>query len=199
MSDCTFEERYQENNIPWDRDAADENLIRIVEEFKLQPGTVLDLGCGTGINAVWLAQQGFGVTGLDLSPTAIRNAEERAKNQKVQLNLFSGDFLDETSIEGPFDFIFDRGCFHCFDGVEDRIRCANRVADLLAPNGLWLSLIGNADDVPRKVGPPTMTAAEICGIVEPQFEIVSFTAGWFGGGQEDPPKAWICLMKNRSA
>lgn len=199
MSNRTFEERYQENNIPWDHDAADENLIRIVEEFELRPCTVLDLGCGTGVNAVWLAQQGFGVTGLDLSPTAIRKAEERAKDQKVKFNLFSGDFLDQSAMKGPFDFIFDRGCFHCFDGLEDRSSCANRIAELLTPNGFWLSLIGNADDVPRAIGPPTLSAAEVSKIVEPRFEILSLAAGHFGGGQEDPPKAWICLMKKRPA
>lgn len=198
MSGRTFEERYQENDIPWDREAVDENLIRIVDKFKLPPGTVLDLGCGTGINAVWLAQQGFKVTGLDLSPTAIRKAEERAKDQQVKLNWFSGDFLDRNTIEGPFDFIFDRGCFHCFDGLEGRSSCANRIAELLTPNGLWLSLIGNADGVPREDGPPTLSVTEISEIAEPRFEILSLTAGYFGGGQEDPPKAWICLMKKRA-
>ncbi|MDF7826339.1 methyltransferase domain-containing protein [Pontiellaceae bacterium B12227] len=198
MRNRTFEERYQENDIPWDRDAADENLIRAVEKFNIQPCRVLDLGCGTGINAVWLAQQGFEVSGLDLSPSAIKKAEERARSQNISMHLFSCDFLDRSVVRAPFDFIFDRGCFHSFDCFEDRSSCANRIADLLTPGGRWLSLTGNADDVPREVGPPTMSATELAQIVEPRFELLSLTAGWFGGDQNDPPKAWIGLMKKRA-
>ena len=197
MSDRSFEDRYQQGDIPWDRDAADHNLIDTIKTFGIKACPVLDLGCGTGINALWLAMKGFDVTGIDLSPTAIQMAEDRTSNLGYDLNLFSCDFLDPDTLGGSFDLVFDRGAFHCFDGMEGRTACAVRVADLLSANGWWLSLIGNADDQPREEGPPTMTAREIMEIVEPMFEIVSLTSGYFGGEQEDPPKAWICLMKKR--
>lgn len=196
MSKPSFEQRYQENNIPWDRPDPDYNLINIIRDFSIHPGRVLDLGCGTGINSVWLAQQGFKVAGIDLSPTAIQKSKARALEQNVTINLFSGDFLT-TEIPGPFDFIFDRGCLHCFNGTEAKVSYVKKVAELLPADGLWLSLIGNADDVPRDVGPPTMSASEISIIVEPHFEILSLSAGYFGGEQNDPPKAWIALMKKR--
>jgi len=197
MRERTFEDRYQENDIPWDHTHPDCNLIDAVRNVPIQPCRVLDLGCGTGINAAWLAGQGFEVTGLDLSHTAIAKATARAKQQSLEIEFLCCNFL-KAPLPGQFDFIFDRGCLHCFIGTAERKKGAERIADRLIKNGLWLSLIGNADDLPREVGPPTLAAGEITEIVEPHFEIVSLTAGCFGGEQEDPPKAWICLMKKRS-
>ncbi len=196
MKERTFEQRYQENDIPWDRDHADYNLINIVEDVPLDPCTVLDLGCGTGINSIWLAKHDFKVTGLDLSPTAIAKAKERASSEHLDIDFLADDFL-QAELAGDFDLVFDRGCFHCIDSEDDKIKFAKKVAANLNNDGLWLSMIGNADDVAREVGPPTMSAAEICRVVEPHFTILSLTAGYFGGEQSDPPKAWIGVMKKR--
>lgn len=196
MEKRTFEQRYQENDIPWNRDHPDFNLMNILEDIHLDPCSVLDLGCGTGINAVWLARHGFEVTGLDLSPTAITMAKERAGGENADIHFLAGDFL-QTALPAGFDLVFDRGCFHSIDSEDRKSRAAERIAQLLNEDGLWISLIGNADDVPREIGPPTLSAAEICRIVEPYFEILSLTAGYFGGGQPDPPKAWIVVLKKR--
>lgn len=197
MADRSFEQRYQDNDIPWDRTRPDSNLIDSIQQFSIPPGRVLDLGCGTGINALWLAQHGFETTGLDCSPTAIQKAEQRAAEHGAAITWITADFMT-ADLSGPFDLVFDRGCFHCFDSLDQRKDFARRVHDLLTDDGLWLSLIGNADDAPREVGPPTLSAAEIAEAVESCFEIVSLRAGCFGGGQDDPPKAWIALLKKRA-
>lgn len=197
MSEKSFEERYQNNDIPWDRDHADYNLINIVEDIPLEPCKVLDLGCGTGINSVWLAKHEFEVTGLDLSPTAIEKAQARATEENLDIHFLAADFL-QVDLPTGFDLVFDRGCFHCFDTDADKTECAKRIAELLNEEGLWLSIIGNADDKPREVGPPTLSASDVARIVEPHFEILSLTAGYFGGEQPDPPKAWVVGMRKRS-
>jgi len=78
-------------------------------------GDVLDIGCGLGDNAIYLAQQGFKVTGLDLSPTALITAERRAKDAGVTVKFA---VTDSTKLEGytdAFDTVVDSGMFHCLD------------------------------------------------------------------------------------
>ena len=59
------------------------------------------------------------------------------------------DFLAAAPPGGPFQFVFDRGCFHVFDEPGERQRFTAQVAAALAPDGLWLSLIGSTEGPPR--------------------------------------------------
>lgn len=198
MEHMDYEQRYQLGDIPWHHGDFDANLAAVVERYSIRPCKVLDLGCGLGSNAIWLAEHGFSVTGFDLSPTAIAQANERIAAANVSCTFQVGDFLQDPVDGVPFGFVFDRGCLHCMREPSDRLRFADRVSVLLEDRGLWLSLIGNADAPERDVGPPRLTAREIIEAVEPHFEIVSLASGFFGDRQEDPPRAWICLMRKRS-
>ena len=192
-----FEERYQQGDLPWDHELPDENLIELVTNTPLAPCRTLDIGCGLGDNVIWLAQQGFQVTGCDISPTAIEGAKARAEAVGVQCDLVALDFLKEEVTGAPFEFIVDRGCLHSVDAGEEREKFAYQVAVYLETGWLWLTLTGNADAPPSATGPPRLTARELVKIVEPHFEILSLTAGHFGSDQAEPPPAWICLMRRR--
>ena len=191
----SFEQQYREGYTPWDHGLVDTNLMQAVERFKISPGKALDIGCGTGDNAIWLAQHGFSVTGCDFSATAIETA--RAKPTTERVGFLAVDFLADPIPDSPFSFIFDRGCFHSIKGNPDRKRFVQNAASILEKEGLWLSLIGNADTPRQDGGPPRMTAEEVVSLVEPQFEILSLESGFFGSDQTDPPRAWICLMRGR--
>jgi hypothetical protein len=91
------------------------------------------------------------------------------------------DFLAAAVPDGPFHFVFDRGCFHVFDEPAERAQFAERVAATLAPEGLWLSLIGSTEGPPREMGPPRRTAQEITRAIEPALEIVELRAAEFRG------------------
>ena len=197
MDRADFNEIYRCGNPPWDYGSADFNLAETVKQFAIRPCRVLDLGCGMGNNTIWLAQHGFEVTGFDLAEAAVERAQERTAAAGVECSLQAGDFLCDALETAPFGFVFDRGCFHCIDRVEDRLVFAGHVAAILEEQGLWLSLIGNADGPERVIGPPRMTAREITEAVEPYFEILSMVSGVFGDHQECPPEAWICLMRRR--
>lgn len=190
-----FEEKYQAGYMPWDHGMPDPNLKEIVDRFQIAPCPVLDVGCGTGDNALWFAAHGFEVTGCDLSETAIRMAREKPGTEC--LNLSVQDILRNPYPEGSFGFIFDRGCFHSVSGDESRSRFVELAAAMLREGGLWLSLIGNADEPMREIGPPQLTAAEVVTSVEPFFEILLLESGFFGSDQDEPPRAWICLMRKR--
>ena len=71
------------------------------------------------------------------------------------------DFI-RNQIEGaPFGFVFDRGCFHTFTSDKERKKFAINVASNLERVGLWLSIIGNADERRQGAGPPQRTASDI--------------------------------------
>jgi SAM-dependent methyltransferase len=69
------------------------------------PGRALDLGCGTGRNAVWLAEHGWQVTGVDFSPEALRQARERAAAQEVAVDWVEADLRTYEPPTAAFDLV----------------------------------------------------------------------------------------------
>jgi len=192
-----YKERYKIGATPWDIGKPDFNLIETVNKTPIKPCKALDIGCGTGDNSIWLVQQNFQVIGTDTSEIAIEKAREKAAEGNFKCTFIVVDFL-KTKIEGaPFGFAFDRGCFHSFNSDEDRQRFAENVAAYLEKDGLWLSLVGNADEQRHAPGPPQRTARDIVYSVEPYFEILSLASSYFGSNRPNPPRAWVCLMRKR--
>lgn len=191
-----FQQAYKESSSPWDIGKPDFNLAQTVTTLPIAPCRTLEIGCGTGDNTVWLAQHGFDVVGVDAAEIAIERAKEKAATAKATCTFAVLDFL-KTHIEGaPFGFAFDRGCFHTVDSDEDRTKFAKQVHVHLGADGLWLSLIGNADEE-RTEGPPRRTAREIVKAIEPHFEILSLVSSHFETTLPIPPRAWVCLMRKR--
>lgn len=89
----------------------DENLVSYLDRGLLEPGRALDLGCGPGRNALHLAANGFTVDGVDLSRTAVDWAEERAREAGADARFLCGDAF-ALDLDGPYDLIYDSGCFH---------------------------------------------------------------------------------------
>jgi SAM-dependent methyltransferase len=192
-----YRERYKSGDTPWDTGQPDFNLIETVTENNIPSCKVLDVGCGTGDNSIWLAQNRFQVVGTDVSDIAIEKAKEKASKANVKCDFILVDFL-RNKIEGaPFGFIFDRGCFHSFSSEDDRRRFAKNAAIHLEKAGLWLTIVGNADEDRQGPGPPQRTAKDIVLAVEPYFEILSLQSSYFGSNHPNPPRAWRCLMRKR--
>lgn len=196
-----YRKRYEENDTPWEIDRPDHNLIEMVESWPIKPGRALDIGCGTGDNTIWLAGQGFEATGCDASRLAIDRAVEKASSAGVYCNFLTRDFLEDEIEGAPFSFLFDRGCFHSFSDPDKRQAFVSRAAGLLERKGIWLSLIGNKDEIrpEGREGPPQLTASEIVHAVEPCFEILLLRSGHFDSDQNPPPRNWICLKQKRGS
>ena len=170
-------------------------LVEFVTSGGVALGRTLEIGAGTGTNAVWLAERGFDVLGVDVSPLAVERAQAKIKGRALCCRFMTLDFLAAPVPDGPFHFVFDRGCFHVFDEPGERARFAVSVAAALAPDGLWLSFIGSTEGPPREVGPPRRSAREVALAVEPALEIVELRSAEFRGNDV---KAWFCLSRQRT-
>ncbi|MFB4424370.1 class I SAM-dependent methyltransferase [Streptomyces sp. QL37] len=113
----------------------DESLVSYVDRGLVVPGRALDLGCGPGRNALWLASRGFEVDAVDLSPGAIAWAEERAEEAGADIRFRCGDAFAEGTPAGPYDLINDSGCFHHLP-PHRRVSYLRLVERSLAPGGL---------------------------------------------------------------
>jgi SAM-dependent methyltransferase len=180
--------------LPWDSGTPDPMLVEMIESRTIAPGRALEVGCGTGTNAIYLAQHGFDVVGVDISPLAVGKARDKAHGR---CRFETVDILNETPPGGPFQFVFDRGCFHIFDEDRERARFAEKVAAELVDGGVWLSLIGSTEGPPRDQGPPRRSARDVMNAIEPSLEILLFRSGDFGICGEQL-NAWLCLARKRT-
>ena len=192
-----WNDRYRDGNLPWDTGRPSTELQRVVCQHAIPPCRALDLGCGTGTNCIWLAQQGFDVTGIDVAPLAVERAEARAHAAGVTANFTVADVLHLPDLHGPFEFFFDRGCYHAVRRNAPELY-APAVARQLASGGRGLILAGNARE-PHDPGPPVVTEEEIRDELGLEFQILDLHEFRFdeAPGVSERFLGWSCLVEKR--
>src|SRR5438445_10617136 len=96
---------------PWDIGRSQPAIMRLAETGQIT-GLVLDIGCGTGENVLYLAEHGFVAAGIDGAPTAIRKARAKAKRRGLKARFELADALDLGVPEKPIDTLIDSGRVH---------------------------------------------------------------------------------------
>src|SRR5262249_3828942 len=144
--------------MPWYWPSLDRDLDAALARHGIASGHALDLGTGPGTQAIALAERGFTVTGTDLAAAAIDHASRDAKKRGVDVTWIEDDIL-ATQLPGPFDFIFDRGCFHVIDPAK-RSSYVRTIQRLLAPSA-WLFLKTFSHLQPGDFGPYRFRPEEI--------------------------------------
>lgn len=191
-----WEQRYQQHDTPWDSSVVSPELMRVLNEDHIEPCRALELGCGTGINAAYLAQRLFMVSAIDASATALAAARQRAQAAGNEIDFIEGDVTQPPSdLSGPFDFIFDRGCYHAVRrwNMPGLLATIERVS---RPGTRMLVLCGNANEESQE-GPPRLHEQEIRADLEPLFHIDRLREFRFHDEQGPGPLAWSCLMTRR--
>jgi SAM-dependent methyltransferase len=100
---------------PWDTGVSPPELKELIEgPDARRPGRALDLGCGTGTNAIYMAQHGWDVTAIDFTPRAIAMAKAKVEASNVNPRIILGDVtrLEELGVGDGFSLVFDLGCLH---------------------------------------------------------------------------------------
>jgi SAM-dependent methyltransferase len=130
-------------------------------------GTVLDAGCGTGDNALYLARQGYSVTGLDAAPSAIAHARTKAAQRGLTVEFAVADARELSEYQDRFDTIVDSGLFHIFSDTDQ----ARYLAALHSAgrDGARLHVLAISDAAPGTRGPRRLTETEMH---------AAFTDGW---------------------
>ena len=134
------------DKIPWNIKEPPQQLVDLVESGTLSPGPAIDLGCGIGNYAIWLAKKGFQVTGIDLSQKAIEFASKNAQDQNVDCIFKVGDLTDDQfNSSSQFQFAYDWEVLHHIF-PEQRLRYFANVAGLLKTDGLYFSACFSEED-----------------------------------------------------
>jgi len=190
-----FEKSYETGDTPWDSGVPSAELARALDAGLLPGKTVLEIGCGTGTNAIALARRGYRVTAVDLVDLAVRRAREKARNAGVDIDFRVGD-ATRVDLGGLYDVLFDRGVYH-------GIRTSNlpgfltMLARVTRKGTRWLCLAGNAKE-PMVNGPPVVSEDEFRTELEPLFKILEVHEFRFTLDREDSrPLAWSILMERR--
>lgn len=185
---------YREGNPPWDTGVPHAELARVLDEYRLKPQTVLEIGCGTGADAVLLARRRFEVTAIDCSPIAIERARLRAEKHDALIRFVLDDIFDFARTSGQFDLVYDCGVYHCLRQVN-----LDRYLDVLwrvtRPGSYFFCLAG-APSATVEEGPPQVTEDEIHNELCRLFECVHLRPIQL----ESPTRAegypgWSCLMR----
>ncbi|WXG39942.1 MAG: class I SAM-dependent methyltransferase [Candidatus Freyarchaeum deiterrae] len=133
-------------NIPWNNETPPDALVGLVESGKVKPCKTIDMGCGAGNYAIYLASTGFDVTGVDISPSAIKIAKENARKKRVKCNFLVADVLGVLDeVKGTFDFAYDWELLHHIF-PEKRSKYVENVNRILNPRGKYLSVCFSEND-----------------------------------------------------
>ena len=187
-----WDSSYRRKNLPgWDVGRPAAELKKTVEGGTIKPGRALVLGCGTGSSAIYLAGKGFDVTAVDVAPTALTFAKAKADKAGVNVRWLVADVVALPELRPPFDFIFDRGCYHHVRRYNAKGFVEN-VRRLTHEGSLFLLLAGNANEA-RHYGPPRGKETEL---------IADYAAAFAFQELRDPnrkggPMAWYALLRRR--
>jgi SAM-dependent methyltransferase len=181
-----FQWQYWRGHTPWDTNITPPEVMAFLSTAT--PGRVLDLGCGTGTNAVTMAQIGWQVVGIDYVPQAIRKARRKAKRAGVAIDFRVGDVLSLPGFDLPFDYVLDIGCLHSLDPLHHR-HYARLVAHNLAPGGTymlyaWLPRMRNG----KRLG---LTIAQTHDLFAPPLKEKQTVVG----EEKGSPSAWYWFKK----
>lgn len=102
----------REKKIPFFENKPDENLVSYLTQGLLKGGSALELGCGPGRNAIYLADNQFHVDAVDLSEESLKWAAERANKRNLKINFINQNLFELDIKESHYDLVYDSGCFH---------------------------------------------------------------------------------------
>jgi len=155
---------------PWDIGGPQPAFVELVRAGEMRAGRVLDVGCGTGENALFLAQNGFVATGVDVARQAVQEARAKAVERGVEVDFRIENALSLDFKNGQFDSVIDSGLFHTFsDG--DRPVFAAGIARVLGASGNYFMLCFSEKEPTDWGGPRRVSQREIEATFSPLFKI----------------------------
>jgi len=192
-----FQQHY-DGKAPWDIGKPQRAFVEAADRVF---GSVLDAGCGTGENALFFAQRGHKVTGIDFLEHPVGEAKRKARDRGLQATFLVTDALHLDAIPEVFDSVTDCGLFHVFSD-DHRGRYVAGLASVVKPGGK-LFMMCFSDKEPPGDGPRRISQQDIHNAFAEGWKVESITESRFEVRRdlEDPhfseggPLAWFCVIR----
>jgi ubiquinone/menaquinone biosynthesis C-methylase UbiE len=186
-----FDEAYRKRPL-WDLGHPRKQFIELVRQGEIT-GPVLDIGCGTGENALFFAEQGLEVWGIDFAPRAIQRAEEKARERGIPVQFRVQDALALENLGRTFMTATDSGFFHTLSD-RDRAVFARSLARVLVPGGRYF-MISFSDREPCGYGPRRVSESEIRECFSDGWSVSYIKPTVIESAVKDPgPRGWLSLI-----
>lgn len=200
MTDDTKRQRFEaayDGKPPWDLGRPQRPFIDRAEQIT---GSILDTGCGTGDNALFFAERGQAVLGIDFVAKPIESARRKAHERGVQAEFLQMDALRLEDLDRTFDSVIDCGLFHVLSD-EDRLSYVEGLAHVLKHGGK-VFLMCFSDEQPGDMGPRRISQEELREAFSDGWSIESITATRFEPNPkaehqhfgDEGPKAWFAVI-----
>jgi 2-polyprenyl-3-methyl-5-hydroxy-6-metoxy-1,4-benzoquinol methylase len=182
---------------PWDIGKPQDAVVELERAGRIG-ATVLDLGCGTGENALFLASKGRVVTGIDDSPRAIGKAREKAAARTLEVTFRVQDALALEGVHERFESVLDSGLFHVFSD-RDRARYVAGLSCIVRPGGN-LHVLCFSEEERSQGGPRHVTQNELREAFGRTFGVESIKAARFATlVHPTGAKAWLATFHRRDS
>ena len=202
MSSIEFKQRmesaYRDGTAPWETGHPCSEIQRRLMAGNLPTsGTALDLGCGSGVQTLLLAAHGLEVVGVDLSTTAIAEAQRRALRHPAgrRVRFIAGDVTEVRGIGEPFDVLVDRGCYHL--ARRDHLDAFLEALERYSRSGSLLLLLAFSAAEPPEFPVPVVTEDELRSELGSLFEITDLRTCRLDKprGFEREPLFWSVMLR----
>ncbi len=196
----TFRQAYR-STPPWDIPGPQPAFVEVADRVS---GKVLDAGCGTGENALYFANRGCEVTGIDFLEKPLKAARQKAADRNLPADFLQADALQLTSWQETYDVVIDCGLFHTFHET-DRKQYVQGLQQIIKPEGLFVMLCFS-DAEPAGNGPRRISESELHASFWRSWQILSLDATHFQVRDDLPegyfspggPRAWRIIVKRRA-
>lgn len=190
--ETVWNQRHQSAS-PWESGKPCAELQRVLQEQAIAPCRALELGCGNGVNAAYLASRGFDVTAVDVSGEVL----EKARKTSARVEFIHSDVLALPDL-GTFGFVFDRGYYQ--HGRTQRDAFERVLERVTAPGSLYLAIMPNANDA-AKIAPRAVREQDLGTDLARLFRIVQMRECRFDAvkvnGRELRPLMWSVLFARK--
>ena len=187
----TFESMYR-GRPPWEIGRPQPAFVALADAGEIQ-GTVLDVGCGTGENALLFAARGHDVLGVDTARAAVERARAKARERGLDVEFRVHDAYDLASLDRRFDTVVDSGLFHVLVHDDPRRYAASLRAAIR--RGGRLFVLG-FDDREEGQG-PAMSRADVREAFTDGWQVESIDESVYEtvGVEDHKRRAWLATVR----